>query len=129
MRVEELMIGNYVLLPDNNIGSVYAIEPDRVGVMISQKEDCDYFTYDDIKPIPISKKILIENEWFEKEEGLYINKRNNFQLEKFVNAWILYDLKQNKIIGNLYNIHELQNIFSLLVVLNYPRQGKEIIIL
>ena len=97
--------------------------------MISQKEDCDYFTYDDIKPIPISKKILIENEWFEKEEGLYINKRNNFQLEKFVNAWILYDLKQNKIIGNLYNIHELQNIFSLLVVLNYPRQGKEIIIL
>ncbi len=79
MKAKELMIGDWIKLPDNFLAQVVSIAQDGIYFVDSQSEGI--ISYDNIRSIPLTAEILEKN-FGEKVDGMY------FDGDEFVELYV-----------------------------------------
>lgn len=131
VQASELRIGNYVTAKINvgkvtketiiQINGVYKSTPDpsvvSTVVCYSRTIDCK-----DLKPIPLSPELLVENCGFEKmplsSVQRYRSTETLFFIQLYKKEWYVYGYKYYP--NGFKYLHELQNLFYILVGRELP---------
>lgn len=111
------IVGDILLLKDD-IVKIIAVGFGYYTVRSSQDGDINYIDEKDLKPINITKEILINNEWEEISNGYYKSKESTFlDIYYLINGkWQL--MLNHKPIIEISYIHELQH-FLFGMQMNY----------
>lgn len=126
--IKDLKIGDFIRNSfTKRNGKIIAIEENFLILKISDKEGHSYFInedYEDIEPIPISEKILKDNE-FKYNKGTAVWTYEDYDINIFLlsflymlntyHHWGFHSNIEGEFKGDLYidNVHELQHALSL----------------
>lgn len=105
IRTNELMIGDWVR---NDLGEIQRIDEIRQDdVMLSYN---DYYSYDEIDPVPLTPEILEKNGWvhYEDDKDSFHGEDCVFLKQKKGGYGVCID-KVRTISGMIYYVHELQH--------------------
>ena len=101
METKELMIGDKVMV------KVLSQIPDTY--VLHTWTANDYSRDLQVKPIPLTAKILEKNGWWYNVEDMWLHDEIDFSIEKWNGKFQCYDINQIK----LYSVHQLQQILRL----------------
>lgn len=101
MEKKELMIGDKVMV------KVLSQIPDTY--VLHTWTANDYSRSLQVKPIPLTAKILKKNGWWYGIEDIWLHDGVSFCVEKWNGKFQCYDITQIK----LYSVHQLQQILRL----------------
>ena len=101
METKELMIGDKVMVKVlSQIPNTYVLHTWTAN---------DYSRSLQVKPIPLTAKILEKNGWWFNVEDMWLNEDVDFDIEKWNGKFQCYDINQIK----LDSVHQLQQILRL----------------
>ena len=101
METKELMIGDKVMV------KVLSQIPDTY--VLHTWTANDYSRDLQVKPIPLTAKILEKNGWWYDVEDMWLHDEIDFSIEKWNGKFQCYDINQIK----LYSVHQLQHALRL----------------
>ena len=101
METKELMIGDKVMV------KVLSQIPDTY--VLHTWTANDYSRDLQVKPIPLTAKILEKNGWWYNVEDMWLHDEIDFSIEKWNGKFQCYDINQIK----LRSVHQLQQILRL----------------
>lgn len=128
MDIRELMIGDYVYITDDEepqTGMVVGIESNpfskyRMVELFQQSKPIRWYDEGKVKPIPLTKEMLLANEWrddltlqYEKKNFYY----NGLKLYPYEGLWLTTYSGNNQCI--ITYVHELQRLMRGLKVHNW----------
>lgn len=109
INTNELMLGNYIKLPNGRIKKVESITGVAVGYWNNKNKNYSYQLNKLIRPIPITKEIL-EKCGFKPSYGDYINEKGD-KVYHFAGYWH-FDIDNCSI--PFFYLHQLQNLYFLI---------------